>query len=241
MASLPIGGDGKLAAPVSVIQHQGISVEAQPKKQSNAHSINLDARNRFAFAADKGLDKIFVYQFDAAKSTLSPNDPPFAAVPPGSGPRHFAFHPSGKFAYVINEISSTVTAFSYDADAGKLTDIQTITTLPADAKGGNSTAEIVVHPSGKFLYGSNRGNDSLAIYTIDSNSGKLTAAGHQSTGGKTPRNFAIDPTGKFVLAENQGSGTIHILKVDPASGQLSPTGTVVEVSSPVCARFVRLD
>lgn len=239
--SVSIGDDGRLGAPVSVIQHVGGRVNTQRQKEPHAHSINLDPQNRFAFAADLGLDKVLVYRFDAAKGTLTPNDPPAAAVTPGSGPRHFAFHPSGKFAYVINELTSTVTAFSYDANAGKLTEIQTITTLPADFKGGNSTAEIVAHPSGKFLYGSNRGHDSLAIYTIDAATGKLTAAGHQPTGGKTPRNFAIDPTGTYVLAENQGSGTIHILKVDQATGLLAPTGKIVELPSPVCVRFVRLD
>src|SRR5262249_17083211 len=150
---------------------------------------------------------------------------------PGAGPRHFAFHPSGKFAYVINEMANTVTAFAYDASRGVLTEIQSVATLPDRYKDTSHTAEVVVHPSGKFLYGSNRGHDSLAIFAIDPATGKLTTRGHQSTGGKTPRNFAIDPSGKWLLAENQGSGTIVVLQVDPQTGGLTPSGHQLEVPS----------
>lgn len=239
--SLTINNDGKLSPPVSQIKHEGSSVNMQRQKEPHAHSINLDVRNSYAVSADLGLDKLLVYRFDASKGTLTPNDPPFAAVAPGSGPRHFAFHPSEKFGYVINELSNTITAFAYDFQNGKLTEIQSISTLPAGFMGRSNTAEIVVHPTGRLLYGSNRGHDSIAIYSIDITTGKLTAVGHHPTGGKTPRNFAIDPTGAYLLAENQGSDTIHLFKINQSTGLLSATDTVVEVPSPVCARFLRLE
>lgn len=233
ICSLPIGEDGKLGPATSAIKHQG--------KRTHAHSINLDAANRFAFVADLGLDKVLVYKFDAAKGLLTPNDPPGASVAEGQGPRHFAFHPSGKFAYVINEQGNTVTAFTYNADKGVLTDVQNITTLPKEFEGKSYTAEIVVHPSGKFVYGSNRGHDSLAIYAIDEATGKLTAAGHTPTGGKTPRNFNIDPTGAYLFAENQGSDSIVVFKIDPQTGALKATGTTIDVPSPVCVKFLAVE
>ena len=158
-----------------------------------------------------------------------------------SGPRHFAFHPDGKHAYVINEINCTVTAFDYDPDHGTLTEIQTIPTMPVAVGRGHSTAEVVVHPSGKFLYGSNRGHDSLAVYTIDTGTGRLTNVEYKPTGGKTPRNFAIDPTGSYVLAENMGSDNIVVFRVDSATGALEPTGQVVEVPKACCVKFVPIE
>jgi 6-phosphogluconolactonase len=238
-AALPIGEDGKVGEATAAIQHVGKSVNPARQEGPHAHSINLDPANRFAFVADLGLDKVLVYRFDPTKGTLAANDPPSVAVTPGAGPRHFAFHPSGKFAYVINEIANTVTAFSYDGGRGSLQEIQTITTLPQGYKETSHTAEVVVHPFGKFLYGSNRGHDSIAIFAIDAATGKLTAGGHQPTGGKTPRNFTVDPTGAWLLAENQGSGTIVVLKIDPKTGGLSPTAHKLEVGSPVCIRYVR--
>lgn len=237
-ASLPIQEDGKLGEATAAIQHVGKSVK--PNQQTpHAHSINLDAANRFAFVADLGLDKIMIYKFDPAKGSLVANDPPSAELAAGSGPRHFAFHPTGKYAYVINEMALTVTAFTYDANKGSLQEIQTITTHPEGFKGNNlSTAEVVVHPSGKFVYGSNRGHDSLAIYSVDANTGKLTTVAIQPTGGKTPRNFAIDPTGMWLLAENQGSGTINVFQIDQKTGDLKPTTHKIEVASPVCVRMI---
>jgi 6-phosphogluconolactonase len=241
VASLPIDEEGRLEPAASVIQHQGASVNPSRQKEPHAHSINLDAKGRFAFAADLGVDKIFVYKFDAEKGTLTPNDPPSAGVEPGSGPRHFAFHPQGKYAYVINEMSLTVTAFKYDAERGVLSAIQTISTLPPNTKGqGLSTAEVVVHPSGKFLYGSNRGHDTIAVFSIDESTGKLTRVENEPTQGRTPRNFAVDPTGKWLLAENQGSDTIVVFRVNPQTGELDATGARVEVPSPVCVRFLRV-
>jgi len=240
-AALPIGDDGKLGEATAAIQHKGKSVDPGRQEAPHAHSINLDPANRFAFVADLGLDQVLIYRFDPAKGTLTANDPPAAAVAPGSGPRHFAMHPTGKFAYVINEMANTVTAFAYDGKLGRLQEIQNITTLPAGYKETSHTAEVVVHPSGKFLYGSNRGHDSLAIFTINPETGKLTAVGHQSTGGKTPRNFAIDPSGRWLLAENQGSGTIVVLQIDQKTGELKPTRHALAVESPVCVRMIQAE
>ena len=234
---LPIGEDGKLSPASSSIQHQGSSVNKQRQEAPHAHSINLDPANRFAFAADLGLDKVLIYKFDGGKGMLTANDPPAGIVAPGSGPRHFAFHPSGKYAFVNNEMTSSVTAFAYDPARGSLTEIHTLSTLPEPTP-GNSTAETVVHPSGKFVYVSNRGHDSLAMFQCDEATGKLTPIGHQSTGGKTPRNFNIDPTGRYVLAANQSTNNVVVLKIDLNSGKLTPTGNSIDVGSPVCVRFV---
>jgi 6-phosphogluconolactonase len=238
VASLSVDAEGRLGPPISVIQHAGSSVEPRRQAGPHAHSINLDAANRFAFAADLGLDKILVYRFDAAKGTLTPNDPPAAATAPGAGPRHFAFHPSGRFAYVINELNSTVTAFRYDAAAGVLHQIQAITTLPQGFTGENYPAEVVVHPSGKFLYGSNRGHDSIAVFGIDSDTGKLTPAGHQSSGGKGPRNFALDPSGTWMLIGNQSTDNVLICSVDAAKGTLTPKAEAFASPVPICFKFV---
>lgn len=237
VACLPIDRYGRLSKASAFIQHKGKSVDRARQEAPHAHSVNLDPANRYAFVADLGLDQVLVYRFDADKGSLEPNDPPAAKVKPGSGPRHFAFHPSGRFAYVINEMASTITAFSYDAAKGVLTELQTISTLPEEVK-GNSTAEVQVHPSGKFVYGSNRGHNSIAGFAVDAKSGKLSAIGHQSTGGKTPRNFAIDPSGKYLLAENQDSDTIVVLAIDDDSGKLSPTGNEIKIAKPVCVKFL---
>jgi 6-phosphogluconolactonase len=241
VACLPIGADGRLAPASSTIQHQGSSVNPQRQKEPHAHSINLDAANKFAVAADLGLDQLLVYRFDTARGTLTPNDPPFARVAPGSGPRHFAFHPDGKHAYVINEMACTVTAFDYDPDRGTLSENATASTLPEGPKAKNySTAEVQVHPSGRFLYGSNRGHNTIAIFAIDPAGGRIRPLGHQDTGGRTPRNFGIDPTGRYLLAANQDSGTVVVFRIDPQSGLLQPTGQTAEVPRPVCIKFVPL-
>ena len=236
VVSLPIARDGRLGPARSVVQHKGSSVNTRRQSGPHAHSINLDAANRFAFAADK----LFVYRFDPAAGTLTPHDPPAVTLAPGAGPRHFAFHPGGRFAYVINELNSTVTAMAYDRQAGTMTTLHTVTTLPANFTGSNSTAEVQVHPSGRFLYGSNRGHDSLAIFAVDAKTGRLRPLGHQSVGGRTPRNFGIDPTGRYILAANQNSNTIVVFRVDPATGLLKPTGSRITVASPVCVKFATL-
>jgi 6-phosphogluconolactonase len=234
---LPIGEDGKLGEATAFIQHQGSGADPGRQKGPHGHSINLDAANRFAVAADLGLDKLLVYKLDAGKGTLTPNNPPSVSMAPGAGPRHFAFHPNGTFAYAINELNSTVTAMHYDPEKGAFEVKQTLSTLPMAVK-GNSTAEVVVHPSGKFLYGSNRGHNSIAIFTINPKTGELTAAGHQGEGIKTPRNFNIDPTGTFLLVGNQDGDSIIVFRIDPETGALKPTGEKVEVGRPVCLKFV---
>ncbi|MBI2824078.1 MAG: lactonase family protein [Planctomycetia bacterium] len=238
-AVLPAGPDGRLAHASSKVQHVGTSVNRERQEAPHAHSINLDPGGRYAFVADLGLDKVLVYRFDPAAGKLTANDPPAASVAPGSGPRHFAFHPSGRFAYVINEMASTVTAMKYDPAHGTLTELHTVTTLPPAFWDSNTTAEVQVHPSGRFLYGSNRGHDSIAIFAIDADTGRLSPIGHQPTGGRTPRNFGIDPDGKFLLAANQDSGTIKVFRIDPATGKLAPTGHSIEIPMPVCVKFIK--
>jgi 6-phosphogluconolactonase len=238
LASLPIDADGRLGESSSFIQHKGKGSDPGRQRGPHAHSINLDRAGRFAVAADLGLDKVFVYRFDDLKGTLAANEPPFAEVAPKSGPRHFAFHPSGRFGYVIAEMANTVTAFEYDDSAGALKEIQTISTLPADFRGRSYTAEVQVHPSGKFVYGSNRGHDSIAIFAVDSATGKLSSVGVEPTQGRNPRNFAIDPTGAYLLAENGDSGTIVVFRIDAQNGALLPTGQSVRVPKPVCIKMI---
>ena len=238
VAAMPIKDNGELGEAASAIQHAGSSADKERQGGPHAHSINPSPDNRFAIVADLGLDEVLVYKLDAAKAVLTPNTPPFTKVAPASGPRHFAFDPSGKFGYVINEMKSTVTAFSYDKAAGTLKEIQTIGTLPKDFTGNSSTAEVQVHPSGNFLYGSNRGHDSIAVFTIDKKTGMLTAAGHTPTQGKTPRNFGIDPTGKFLFAANQDAGGIVVFRIDAKTGKLTPTGDKLDVPFPVCVKFM---
>jgi 6-phosphogluconolactonase len=241
VAALPVDGDGRLRPAATAIQHQGGSVNKARQAGPHAHSINVDPANRFAVAADLGLDKVLVYRLDPATSKLTPHLPPSVSVAPGSGPRHFAFHPSAKFAYVINEILCTATAFQYDPELGLLTEVQTITTLPngESVKPEYSTAEVQVHPSGKFLYGSNRGHDSITVFAIDSKSGKLTFVENESTQGKTPRGFGIDPSGQYLIAGNQGSDTFVVFRIDQETGKLEPTGQKFELGAPVCFKFLQ--
>ncbi len=238
VACLPIADDGCLGDAASFFQHEGSSVNRRRQERPHAHSINLDPANRFAFAPDLGIDKIMVYRFDPAAHRLEPNDPPAAPVAPGSGPRHFDFHPSARYAYAIGELASTITAFAYDAGRGTLEAIQTISTLPEGFNGTNTTADIHVHPSGKFVYGSNRGHDSIAMFSVDLGTGKLTSLGHRATEGKTPRNFGIDPTGAFLLAANQDTDNVVVFRIDGATGTLEPTGQSIRVPVPVCVKFL---
>jgi len=238
VALFPVADDGRLQPASSVVQHEGSSVHPSRQKGPHAHSIVLDPANRFAFAPDLGIDKIMIYRLDREQGKLVPNDPPFALCEPGSGPRHFTFHPDGKHAYVIEELSCTVTAFAYDASAGSLKPLQKISTLPEDFKGTNTCAEVQVHPSGRFLYGSNRGHNSIACFAIDGKTGELRLLGHTPTQGKNPRNFAIDPSGTFLLAANQDSDTVVSFRIDPETGELTATGQVCQVSMPVCVKMV---
>jgi 6-phosphogluconolactonase len=238
VSSIVIREDGSLGEQVSFYQHEGSGADPSRQQGPHAHSVNVDAANKFAFVADLGLDKILIYAFDASTGKLKPHDPPFVKVPAGGGPRHFAFHPSGKYAYANNEILLSVNAFRYDAEQGSLTLLQTVGTVPDGTDlAGNSTAETLVHPSGKFVYVSNRGPDSIAVFRVDADLGTLSKVEHEPTGGKTPRNFAIDPTGKWLLAENQGTNDVFVFRINQQTGELDPTGHKLEVPSPVCAKF----
>jgi len=238
VAVLRVEADGRLGETTAFVQHAGKSVNPQRQKGPHAHCVTLDPANRFAFVCDLGLDQVLAYRFDAQTGKLAPAEPAFAKLKPGAGPRHLVFRPDGKFAYVVNELNSTVTAFSYDGTAGRLTEIGTVSTLPPQYSGRSSCAEIGVTPTGRFLYASNRGHDSLAIYAIDPAKGTLTAAGHQDTGGKVPRHFGLEPSGRHVVIGNQNSDTMVVCRIDPASGRLTPSGAPVDVPSPVCVVFL---
>ncbi len=238
IAALPVEQGGKLREAASVVQHRGGSVNPQRQAGPHAHQIVVPPGDKFALVCDLGLDKVMSYQFNPAKALLEPNEPPSASVPAGAGSRHLAVHPNGKLLFVANEMGSTVSAFSYDKKRGALKILETDSTLPSDHPVKNSScAEIEVHPSGKFLYVSNRGQDSIAVFAIDSRTGKLSVVQHQSTLGKTPRHFAIAPGGKWLLAENQDSDNIVVFALDPATGRLTPTGHEREVGKPVCLVF----
>lgn len=229
---IPIEADGKLGKASSFQQHEG--------KKKNGHSIHVDKANRFALCCDLGLDKVVIYAFDAGKGTLTPHGA--FETPKGTGPRHFAWHPDGKTAYINGESNLTIVACDYDADKGMLTQKQVLSTLPKDVvRKGGSTAETVVHPSGKFVYVSNRDPyNSIAIFSIDAKTRELTAVGLQGMGVKTPRNFAIEPTGQFMLVANQSGGNVIVFRINQSTGQLTPTEASVQVATPVCVRFMEL-
>jgi len=237
VAAFPILADGRLGKASAFLPHTGHSVDRKRQEGPHAHSIYPSPDNRFVVSADLGTDQIYVYRFDATKGTLEPNDPPSAAVPPGSGPRHFAFSPSGKFAYAIEEMGSSLTAFSYDAARGVLAPRETISTVPKDYKGYNDCAELMMHPSGKFLYGSNRGHDSITVFALDPLKGTPTPIQYVPTGGKEPRGFGIDPTGSYLIAGNQNTNSLVVFRIDAKTGRLTPTGQKEEIQAPVCVVF----
>jgi 6-phosphogluconolactonase len=239
VAVLPILKDGQLGEASSFVQHKGSSVNPQRQKGPHAHAVAMSPDNRFAIVADLGLDQLLVYSFDVAKGTLGAQ-PQIAKANAGAGPRHLVFSSNAGFLYVINELHSTVAAYSYNADTGALRELQTVSTLPRDFRGNNTAAEIEIDPSGRFLFASNRGDDSIAVFAIDSATGALTHIETEHTGGKTPRNFAIDPTGSWLLAANQDSDDIVVFRIDPKTGHLTPTGETVQVQSPACLKFVAL-
>ncbi len=236
-AVYPIQADGSLGPASDVVQHTGSGPDKRRQEGPHAHSITLSLDNRFAFVADLGIDKVMIYDIAATPGKLTPHGE--AVVSGGSGPRHFTFHPNGKFAYLINEMGNTIVAFAYDAEAGTLTELQTVSALPDIFNGRSTTADIHVAPSGKFLYGSNRGHDSLVVYAIDPATGALTYVEHVATQGQTPRNFALDPTGAFLIAANQDGNNLVVFRVDAATGKLTPTGHKIEVSMPVCVKFLQ--
>ncbi len=232
VALVPIGADGRLGARTACIAHRGSSADKARQTSPHAHCVNLDARNDFLLVADLGLDQVIVYRFDAAAGTLAAHAR--AALKPGAGPRHLAFSPDERFVYTVNELDLTVTRFAYTAGTGALEAKESVSTLPVPVQAGFSAAEIAVHPSGKFLYASNRGHDSIAAFAIDKDTGALRAIGHTPAGGRTPRHFALDPSGAWLLCAHQSSDTIAVFRIDRETGRLAPAGAAISVPSPVC-------
>ena len=237
IASFPINEDGSIGEASSFFQHEGGSVHER-QDQPHAHSADFSADNRFAFFSDLGLDQVKIYRADPGAATLAPHDPPNVSVQAGSGPRHLALHPGGRSAYGVNELSSTVTVYDYDAEAGELSVAQTVSTLPEGFEGENYTAEIYVHPSGKFVYASNRGHDSIAVFALDPSTGRLTPKGQVSTNGEWPRNFDFSPDGRYLLVANQNSDNIVVFSLDSETGALTPTGIDLSIDAPVCLLFL---
>jgi len=237
-AVLPIEPDGRLRAPSTSVQHHGSSVNHQRQEGPHAHFVTWDPDHKFTFVCDLGLDKVLSYRLSPSLSTLTPGDPPFFSLKSGSGPRHLAFSRNGRFTYVLNEISSTLISCSYDGAKGELKEIESVSTLPEGFHGANTCAEIQVDGSGRFLYTSNRGHDSIAVFALDPGTGKATLKQHQATQGKTPRHFSLDPSGRWLLAENQDSDNVVVFAVDSQTGQLSPTGDSQSVGAPVCVVFL---
>ena len=236
----PLDPEGRLGAATQLVQHTGGTSAPGRDPGPHAHFVDLDAANRFALVADLGRDEVLVYRFEPGAGRLEANDPPALSLGEGSGPRHLAFHPDGHHLFVINELASTVSVLSFDPEAGVLQELQTVTSLPEGYSGKNSTAEVEVSADGRFLYGSNRGHDSIAVLSIDPDDGSLKSLEWAPSGGKMPRNFVIDSTGQWLLAANQASNTINFLQIDPESGRLTPTDRSLEVVSPVCLRFLPL-
>lgn len=231
---LAVEPDGSLGKTLGVITHNGSSANKARQEGPHPHAINLSPDGRFVFVTDLGLDEILCYPLGADGSLGERQG--VTKVSPGAGPRHFAFHPDGRYAYVINELNRTVTAFRYDRDTASLEEIQEISTVP-DGWTSGSTAELVAHPNGKFLYGSNRGHDSIACFAIDQETGKLETIEIEKTGGNSPRNFALDPSGEYVIAANQASGDLHVFSIDPETGALNPAAGRIEMPAPVCVLF----
>jgi 6-phosphogluconolactonase len=238
VTSFALNADGSIGRQTGVDQHHGSGPNAERQEGPHSHAAVLSPDNRFLFVPDLGTDQIKIYRVDAAKHTFHPNDPSFASVKAGLGPRHFVFGADGKFAYVVCEMGSSVAAFSYDAAKGSLTPLQTISNLPPDYRGIDNSAEIAIDPSGRFLYASNRGHDSITVFSIDPEKGTLTRVQVAPSLGMIPRNFAVDPTGKYLLAANQISNQMVVFAIDPTNGKLTPTGQTLDLTSPVAILFV---
>ena len=235
-AAFPLAENGEVQPMSAFIQDQGSSVNPNRQEGPHAHCLVAGPKDKFAYGCDLGLDKVMIFKFDPSHGTLVSAEPAFAQAKPGAGPRHIAFHPDGRWAFVINEMGSSLTVFGCDRSSGALTEVQTVSTLPDAFSGQNTCAEVVVHPSGKFVYGSNRGDNSIVVFACDKKSGQLTFLERVPTGGKTPRQFEIDPTGRYLLAANQDSNTIVVFGIDTATGTLKPTGSQVPSDNPMCVR-----
>ncbi len=231
---LPVLADGSLGEAIDVKQHSGSGPNKQRQEKAHAHSVNLSPDNRFAYVCDLGTDKIMIYRFNDKTGILSPAEIPFFQTEPGAGPRHFAFNPDAGSAFVINELNSTLTSLRVNARNGALTEVHTLSLVPAEFSGENTGADVHVHPGGRFVYGSNRGHDSIAVFSIERETGRLQLIQHQSTLGKTPRNFAIDPSGNYLLAANQNSDSIRVFSINQKTGMLAPAGGPLTVTRPVC-------
>ena len=236
---LPVRADGSLGEASDFVQHLGSGIDPVRQRGPHAHSVTLDRADRFALVPDLGLDKLMVYRFDRTRGMLEPHVVAWIKLKPGAGPRHVAFHPGGRFAFLINELDSTLVVLAFDAKKGVFQVLQVVPTLPAGFQGESTCADVQVAPSGRFVYASNRGHDSLVIYRCEQRSGRLAYVGHQSTQGRTPRQFEIDPTGRLLLVGNQDTNTIVPFRIDPRNGKLTPTGQVVQVPTPVCVKFLR--
>lgn len=241
LSVLPVQADGKVGAPLQTVQHTGSSVNKNRQEKPHVHCVEFSKDNQYLYVPDLGIDKVGIYKYDPnSPLLLQEGNPSYVPLPPGSGPRHITFHPNGKWAYLIHELDGKVTVFKYDA--GKLTPIQTISTLPATFKGNISGADIHISPDGKFLYASNRSDlNNIVYYSIDQRSGRLVWKGQQSAGGKTPRNFMIDPSGNFLLVANQDSDNIVLFKRNLTTGAIKPTGEQIKVSMPVCLKMIAVE
>jgi 6-phosphogluconolactonase len=240
VVSYPIRDDGSLGPAASTVQHEGSSVNPQRQKEPHPHGIYPGPTQTHVYVPDLGLDKVVIYRLDAAGARLLPNMPAHASTEPGGGPRHMAFHPNGRWAYVNLELTSRVAAYRVDAASGALESFQVLSSLPAGAQAeGNSTAEIAVHPNGRFVYVSNRGHDSIAVFAVDPQDGSLRFIEATSTGGRTPRNFGLVPGGRFLVAANQNSGNVTVFRIDPERGTLSRAGAEVAVDRPTYVRFLK--
>jgi 6-phosphogluconolactonase len=240
VAVLPIGTDGALAPASSFVQHTGSGPDQSRQEGPHAHSTTLSPDGRYVYAADLGLDKLMTYRFDADRGVIEANVPAFASVHAGAGPRHFTFHPNGRWAYVINELDNTVVAYDYMGSTGALGMKQKISTLPAGWQGESACADIHISPNGKFLYGSNRGHDSIAIFAIARTGGLLSLVGHQGKDIVWPRNFAIDPAGRFMYVANQNSDSVIAFEMNASTGALTPTDIRISLSKPVCIQFLTM-
>jgi 6-phosphogluconolactonase len=236
---LPIAEDGSLKEASCVVQHEGTSVDPKRQAGPHAHAVEIDANNRYVFVPELGGDTVMIYELDPERGKITPNaNQPFIRTAPGAGPRQLVMHPNGKFAFLINELNSTMTSYAYDASKGTLTEVMTLPTLPKEFSGHSSCAEVQIHPTGKFLYGSNRGHDSIVIYGVDPTNVRLTLIGHESTRGRIPRNFEVHPSGEFLAAANQDSDNVVMFRIDTGTGKLTPTGNVVQAGTPICVRFM---
>jgi 6-phosphogluconolactonase len=237
VASLPIQKDGSLSEAAAFFQHAGSSADPARQEAPHAHSIITDPANRFVYAADLGLDQVLIYRLDAAAGKITPHQPPFVKTPKGAGPRHLTFHPHGKRLYAINELANSVSVFDYDAESGNLTEKQTISTLPKDYDGKSACADLKITPNGRFLYGTNRGHDSIAAYRIGDD-GRLTLIGIEPSLGTGPQNLAILPGGDLILCANLPGNNVAVFRIDPQTGGLNPAGKPISIPSPSCIMVV---